>query len=80
MTDESVDTFYSCLLCQSFAPNHVCIITPERLETRSLSRFTRPSGTFGEGVPERERRPPRVVGFWRGTASIQVDYLRNAHH
>ncbi|MGD0336952.1 MAG: acetyl-CoA decarbonylase/synthase complex subunit alpha/beta [Candidatus Omnitrophota bacterium] len=31
MTDESVDTFYSCLLCQSFAPNHVCIVTPERL-------------------------------------------------
>jgi acetyl-CoA synthase len=31
MTDESADTFYSCLLCQSFAPNHVCIITPERL-------------------------------------------------
>ena len=31
MTDESVDTFYSCLLCQSFAPCHVCVITPERL-------------------------------------------------
>ncbi len=31
MTDDSVDTFYSCLLCQSFAPNHVCMITPERL-------------------------------------------------
>ncbi|MCY3024181.1 MAG: CO dehydrogenase/CO-methylating acetyl-CoA synthase complex subunit beta, partial [Planctomycetota bacterium] len=31
MTDESVDLFYSCTLCQSFAPNHVCIITPERL-------------------------------------------------
>jgi len=30
MTDESVDIFYSCTLCQSFAPNHVCIITPER--------------------------------------------------
>lgn len=30
MTDENVDTFYSCLICQSFAPNHVCIITPER--------------------------------------------------
>lgn len=30
MTDEAVDTFYSCALCQSFAPNHVCIITPER--------------------------------------------------
>ncbi|MCL4458757.1 MAG: acetyl-CoA decarbonylase/synthase complex subunit alpha/beta [Chloroflexi bacterium] len=31
MVDESVDTFYSCTLCQSFAPNHVCVITPERL-------------------------------------------------
>ena len=31
MTDESVDTFYSCTLCQSFAPDHVCVITPERL-------------------------------------------------
>jgi len=31
MTDESVDTFYSCALCQSFAPNHLCVITPERL-------------------------------------------------
>lgn len=31
MTDESVDTYYSCLLCQSFAPSHVCVITPERL-------------------------------------------------
>jgi len=30
LTDEAVDTFYSCVLCQSFAPNHVCIITPER--------------------------------------------------
>lgn len=31
MTDESVDTFYSCTLCQSFAPNHVCVISPQRL-------------------------------------------------
>jgi acetyl-CoA synthase len=31
MTDESVDTYYSCTLCQSYAPTHVCIITPERL-------------------------------------------------
>ncbi len=31
LTDESVDTFYSCLMCQSFAPDHVCVITPERL-------------------------------------------------
>ncbi|MGI9953294.1 acetyl-CoA decarbonylase/synthase complex subunit alpha/beta [Moorellaceae bacterium AZ2] len=31
LTDEAVDTFYSCVLCQSFAPNHVCIVTPERV-------------------------------------------------
>jgi len=31
MTDEDVDTFYSCILCQSYAPDHVCIVTPERL-------------------------------------------------
>lgn len=31
LTDESVDVFYSCTLCQSFAPNHVCIVSPERV-------------------------------------------------
>jgi acetyl-CoA synthase len=25
-----VETFYSCTLCQSFAPNHVCSVSPER--------------------------------------------------
>jgi acetyl-CoA synthase len=30
MTDEGVETFYSCTLCQSFAPSHVCMISPER--------------------------------------------------
>ncbi|MBW1950897.1 MAG: CO dehydrogenase/CO-methylating acetyl-CoA synthase complex subunit beta [Deltaproteobacteria bacterium] len=30
MTDEGVDLFYSCTLCQSFAPNHVCVVSPER--------------------------------------------------
>lgn len=31
LTDEGVDVFYSCILCQSFSPSHVCIVTPERL-------------------------------------------------
>jgi len=31
MTDEDVDQFYSCTLCQSYAPNHICIVTPQRL-------------------------------------------------
>jgi len=30
MQDEDIDTFYSCTLCQSFAPNHVCVVSPER--------------------------------------------------
>jgi acetyl-CoA synthase len=30
MTDEAEETFYSCTLCQSFAPNHVCTVSPER--------------------------------------------------
>ena len=31
MTDESVDRYYTCILCQSFAPAHCCVVTPERL-------------------------------------------------
>jgi len=30
MTDENEEIFYSCTLCQSFAPNHVCTVSPER--------------------------------------------------
>jgi acetyl-CoA decarbonylase/synthase complex subunit beta len=31
LNDEDVDTFYGCVLCQSFAPTHVSIITPNRI-------------------------------------------------
>ncbi|MDF2570052.1 MAG: Carbon monoxide dehydrogenase/acetyl-CoA synthase subunit alpha [Sporomusa sp.] len=31
LTDEAVETWYTCTLCQSFAPNHVCIVTPEHV-------------------------------------------------
>ena len=31
MTDEAVDRYYTCILCQSFAPAHCCVVTPERL-------------------------------------------------
>ncbi len=30
LKDEDVDKFYGCVLCQSFAPSHVCVITPQR--------------------------------------------------
>ena len=37
MTDETTDIFYSCTLCQSFAPNHVCVDQPG--ENRTLRRL-----------------------------------------
>jgi acetyl-CoA decarbonylase/synthase complex subunit beta len=30
LKDGDVEVFYGCTLCQSFAPTHVCVITPER--------------------------------------------------
>ncbi|MHC1566422.1 MAG: CO dehydrogenase/CO-methylating acetyl-CoA synthase complex subunit beta [Candidatus Syntropharchaeia archaeon] len=30
LRDEDVDTFFGCTLCQSFAPNHCCVISPDR--------------------------------------------------
>ncbi len=30
LSDDDVDTFYGCALCQSFAPSHICVITPQR--------------------------------------------------
>jgi len=31
LKDDDVDVFYGCVLCQSFAPTHCCVITPERI-------------------------------------------------
>ena len=31
LTDETVDVYYSCILCQAFSPSHVCVVTPVRL-------------------------------------------------
>jgi acetyl-CoA decarbonylase/synthase complex subunit beta len=30
LADKDVDVFYGCALCQSFAPTHICVITPQR--------------------------------------------------
>ncbi len=30
LSDEDVDVFYGCVMCQSFAPSHVCVVTPDR--------------------------------------------------
>ncbi|MFQ6085826.1 MAG: CO dehydrogenase/CO-methylating acetyl-CoA synthase complex subunit beta [Candidatus Bathyarchaeia archaeon] len=40
LTEEEVEAFYGCTLCQSFAPTHVCVITPERFSAcGSISWF-----------------------------------------
>jgi acetyl-CoA decarbonylase/synthase complex subunit beta len=31
LSEEDVEEFYNCVLCQSFAPQHVCTITPDRI-------------------------------------------------
>ena len=72
MTDESVDTFYSCLLCQSFAPNHVCMITPERLGLCGAYNWLDGKAAFeidetgpNQPVKKGECLDP-VKGIWQG--------------
>ena len=31
LKDDLVDDFYTCTMCQSFAPAHICIVSPERI-------------------------------------------------
>ena len=72
MTDESVDTFYSCLLCQSFAPDHVCIITPERLGLCGAYNWLDGKAAFeiDETGPNQPVKKGDVLdpikGIWRG--------------
>ena len=72
MTDESVDTFYSCTLCQSFAPDHVCVVSPERLglcgayswlDAKAAYEIT-PTG--GNQPIKKGRAVDTVKGIWEG--------------
>ncbi len=82
MTDESVETFYSCLLCQSFAPNHVCIITPERLGLCGAYNWL--DGKAAHEIDETGPNQPvkkgdcldPVKGVWRGVD----DYVFSNSH
>jgi len=70
MTDEDVETFYSCLLCQSFAPSHVCVVSPERpglcgayswLDCRAAFEIT-PTGP-NQPIPKGACLEPKI-GQW----------------
>ncbi|MBU3933723.1 MAG: CO dehydrogenase/CO-methylating acetyl-CoA synthase complex subunit beta, partial [Candidatus Omnitrophica bacterium] len=72
MTDEAVDTFYSCTLCQSFAPNHVCIVKPERLGLCGAYSFIDAKACY-ELEPHGPNQPIKkgecldpVKGEWKG--------------
>jgi acetyl-CoA synthase len=73
LTDEAVDTFYDCTLCQSFAPTHVCIISPQRLGLCGAynwldckaSNQINPTGP-NQPVSKGKLLDP-VKGYWVGT-------------
>ncbi len=82
MTDESVDTFYSCILCQSFAPDHVCVISPQRLGLCGAYNWLDCKASF-EINPTGPNQPivkgqviNPEIGYWQGTN----DYARQASH
>jgi len=72
MTDETIETYYSCTLCQSFAPSHVCVISPERtglcgsynwMDCKASNEIN-PTGP-NQPVPKGEAVDPRL-GQWKG--------------
>lgn len=73
MTDESVEEFYSCTLCQSFAPNHVCVVTPERLGLCGAYNWLDCKASFqinptGPNQPIRKSQSlDPAKGYWQGT-------------
>jgi acetyl-CoA synthase len=76
LTDESVDTFYSCSLCQSFAPTHLCVVTPERLGLCGAYNWldAKASNEFNPTGPNQpiEKGPclSELKGEWAGVNSF----------
>lgn len=82
LTDDKVDEFYSCTLCQSFAPNHVCVISPERLGLCGAYNWLDCKASFNIN-PTGPNQPIRlgkvidpVKGYWTGTN----DYAKVGSH
>jgi acetyl-CoA synthase len=75
LTDTAVDEFYSCTLCQSFAPNHVCIVSPERLGLCGAYNWLDCKASFsinptGPNQPIKlGRKVDERKGYWEGTNS-----------
>ena len=73
LTDDKVSEFYSCTLCQSFAPNHVCIVSPERLGLCGAYNWLdcKASSEINPTGPNQPIVKEQVVdetkGYWTGT-------------
>jgi len=73
LKDDAVDEFYSCTLCQSFAPNHVCIVSPERLGLCGAYNWLdcKASYSINPTGPNQPIRLGKVSdadkGYWEGT-------------
>jgi len=84
LTDEAVDSFYDCTLCQSFAPTHVCIVSPQRLGLCGAynwldckaSHEINPTGP-NQPVPKGECLDP-IRGIWTGVNATAVKNSRGA--
>ena len=73
LTDDSVEEFYSCTLCQSFAPNHVCVVSPERLGLCGAYNWLDCKASFSIN-PTGPNQPIKLgnlvdfeKGYWTGT-------------
>jgi len=82
MKDEDVDTLYSCILCQSYAPDHVCIVTPQRLGLCGAYTWLDCKASFelnprGPNEPVKKGRClEEVKGQWEGVN----EYLKLKSH
>jgi len=73
LTDDKVEEFYSCTLCQSFAPNHVCVVSPQRLGLCGAYNWLDCKASFNIN-PTGQNQPIRLgktidfkKGYWSGT-------------
>jgi acetyl-CoA synthase len=82
MTDESVEEFYSCTLCQSFAPNHVCVVSPERLGLCGAYNWLdcKASHQINPTGPNQPIPKGRAIDPWIGTFDKVNDFVLQASH
>jgi acetyl-CoA synthase len=82
LTDDSVEEFYSCTLCQSFAPNHVCVVSPERLGLCGAYNWLDCKASFSINPtgPNQPIKLGKMVDFQKGYWTGTNDYAKVGSH